>query len=74
MRRNLKIWCHHCFYWRAGHVDDKANKLHAIASLRVLLDATKTQAQGQDPPLANGRESVGNEVSPTFPLVSLVMY
>jgi len=45
-----------------GHVDDKANKLHAIASLRVLLDATKTQAQGQDPPLANGRESGGNEV------------
>ncbi|XP_046447857.1 sodium/potassium/calcium exchanger Nckx30C-like isoform X1 [Daphnia pulex] len=34
-----------------GHVDDKANKLHAIASLRVLLDATKEQtvANGRDP-------------------------
>lgn len=35
----------------SGHVDDKANKLHAIASLRVLLDATKEQtvANGRDP-------------------------
>ncbi|KAI9563916.1 hypothetical protein GHT06_011384 [Daphnia sinensis] len=34
-----------------GHVDDKANKLHAIASLRVLLDATKEQT------VANGRDA-----------------
>ncbi|KZS21124.1 putative Sodium/potassium/calcium exchanger 2 [Daphnia magna] len=34
-----------------GHVDDKANKLHAIASLRVLLDATKEQT------VVNGRDA-----------------
>lgn len=42
---------------RVGHVDDKANKLHAIASLRVLLDATKEQAVA-----ANGREPTIEEV------------
>ena len=46
-----------------GHVDDKANKLHAIASLRVLLDATKEQAvangsQGRDPISGSNNEEV----------------
>ena len=43
-----------------GHVDDKANKLHAIASLRVLLDATKEQT------VVNGRETNETEVSGTL--------
>lgn len=57
-------------------MDDKANKLHAIASLRVLLDATKAQAQGQDSPMANGRESISNEAgaghSETTPVETIV--
>lgn len=39
-----------------GHVDDKANKLHAIASLRVLLDATKEQT------VVNGRDTTNEEI------------
>lgn len=48
----------------SGHVDDKANKLHAIASLRVLLDATKEQA------VANGREATNEEVWRKFVFLS----
>lgn len=32
-----------CMCMRAGKVDEKATQLHAIASLKVLLDATKPQ-------------------------------
>ena len=46
---------------KSGLVDDKANKLHAIASLRVLLDATKAQAQGQNQALANGQHENAND-------------
>jgi hypothetical protein len=49
-----------CIRCQTGHVDDKAENLHAIASLRVLLDATKTQTQGQGQPVSvsNGRDVV----------------
>jgi hypothetical protein len=48
---------------KTGHVDDKANKLHAIASLRVLLDATKEQA------VANGRDP-NEEVNAIFLIIT----
>ena len=36
----IKIWS---FFRFLGKVDEKATQLHAIASLKVLLDATKPQ-------------------------------
>lgn len=33
-------YCNNCFCFVAGQVDEKATQLHAIASLRALLDAT----------------------------------
>jgi hypothetical protein len=54
-----------CIDQKTGHVDDKANKLHAIASLRVLLDATKEQT------VANGRDP-NEEVNEMFLLLTCV--
>ena len=45
----------------AGKVDEKATQLHAIASLKVLLDATKPQDNG-GPAGANG--TVGGHGDP----------
>ena len=42
----------------AGKVDEKATQLHAIASLKVLLDATKPQANANDGS-ANGSAQTG---------------
>ena len=55
-----------CIY-SIGHVDDKANKLHAIASLRVLLDATKEQT------VVNGRDTTNEEVSGFFCPIQLIV-
>ena len=52
---------------KTGHVDDKANNLHAIASLRVLLDATKTQT-----PATNRREIANDEVFRRYSLHSFI--
>ncbi len=54
-----------------GKVDEKATQLHAIASLKVLLDATKPQdgvngnadGAGGDQGHDSGRASQGTEVS-----------
>ena len=61
-----------------GKVDEKATQLHAIASLKVLLDATKPQDgvngtggtgdQIQD----SGRASQGTEVCSFFLVLSLL--
>ena len=58
------------FCGRSGHVDDKAENLHAIASLRVLLDATKTttttnQLQGQ--PTSNGTTPANQDPAQVTP-------
>ena len=52
-----------------GKVDEKATQLHAIASLKVLLDATKPQdgvngtgGAGGDQIQDSGRASQGTEV------------
>ena len=55
------------FYF-SGKVDEKATQLHAIASLKVLLDATKPQdnangGAGGDQAHDSGRASQGTEVS-----------
>jgi sodium/potassium/calcium exchanger 2 len=42
------------FFLFSGKVDEKATQLHAIASLKVLLDATKPQDG------ANGNAAGGN--------------
>ena len=54
-----------CFF--PGKVDEKATQLHAIASLKVLLDATKPQdnangGAGGDQAHDSGRASQGTEV------------
>ena len=51
----------------SGKVDEKATQLHAIASLKVLLDATKPQdnangGAGGDTAHDSGRASQGTEV------------
>ena len=59
-----------------GKVDEKATQLHAIASLKVLLDATKPQdgvngtgGAGGDQTQDSGRASQGTEV--TQPIIIL---
>lgn len=56
-------------FFFAGKVDEKATQLHAIASLKVLLDATKPQdggggggGAGGDQAQDSGRASQGTEV------------
>ena len=47
------------FLHSAGKVDEKATQLHAIASLKVLLDATKPQANAGPDGSANGSAQTG---------------
>ena len=69
----------------AGKVDEKATQLHAIASLKVLLDATKPQdgANGTaghedksaiDPAHDSGRASQGTEVRRKTRILYYILY
>ncbi|KAK2717292.1 sodium/potassium/calcium exchanger Nckx30C-like isoform X2 [Artemia franciscana] len=62
-----------------SQIDEKADKLHAIASLKVLLDATKTHQNGIDnhsirstPPLGNNSSTAGSQDTELTPVDSFV--